>query len=382
MPSPSHPLVHLAPWARERDGRSVPPGRGLFTADDYAQVNAFFDRLPDLPSTPLTPLPHLAASLGLGGLLVKDETARFGLNAFKLLGVRYALAELLADGVITPGDTLVCASEGNHGRAVAHAARQLGCACRVYLSASVAAPRVAAIAGEGAAIVRVAGTYDDAVRQAATEAATHGWTVVSDTSWPGYERIPWLIMLGYSRMMQEIATTIADGPRPSAIFVPGGVGGLLAAVASWCAWHWPDGPRVVAVEPASAACLQASARAGRPTVVPGPFDTMMGGLRCGEVSPLAFDGALATVHGYVAIEDGWAEAAMRRLARPGGGDPPIEVGGSGAATLGGLMAVLADEATQPMRDRLGLGAEAQVIVIASEGVTDPDLFARVVGDAR
>ena len=150
MPSPSHPLVYLAPWALARDGRSGPPGRGLFTADDYAQVNAFFDRLPDLGPTPLTPLPRLAASLGLGGVLVKDETARFGLNAFKLLGVRYALAELLGDGVITPGATLVCASEGNHGRAVAHAARQLGCACRVYLSASVAAPRVAAIAAEGA----------------------------------------------------------------------------------------------------------------------------------------------------------------------------------------------------------------------------------------
>ena len=173
-------------------------------------------------------------------------------------------------------------------------------------------------------------------------------------------------------------TTLADGPRPAAIFVPGGVGGLLAAVASWCAWHWPDGPRVVAVEPASAACLQASARAGRPTVVPGPFETMMGGLRCGEVSPLAFDGARATVHAYVAIEDDWAERAMRRLARPEADDPPIRVGGSGAATLGGLMAVLADEAGRAARDLLGLGPDARVIVIASEGVTDPDLFARVL----
>ncbi len=241
---------------------SAASSRRLFSADDYTSVGQFFEGQPSLPPTPLTPLPHLAHRLGLGALLAKDETARFGLNAFKLLGARFAIEQLIREGAIRPGDTLVCASEGNHGRAVAHTARRVGCHARVYLSASVAQARADAIAGEGAIVVRVPGTYDDAVRVAASEAAAHGWTVISDTSWPGYEHIPRLIMLGYSWMVDEMARAMPRGWRPDAIFVPGGVGGLLAGVASRSAWLWSTPPRLIAVEPASAACLQASARAG------------------------------------------------------------------------------------------------------------------------
>ena len=148
--------------------------RGLFSADEYASVERFFRRQPALAPTPLTSLPQLANTLGLGTLLAKDETARFGLNAFKLLGARFAIEQLMHDGAIRTGDTLVCASE-DHGRAVAHTARNVGCSARVYLSNSVAQARADAIAGEGAVVVRVPGTYDDAVRVAATEASTQGW---------------------------------------------------------------------------------------------------------------------------------------------------------------------------------------------------------------
>ena len=168
-----------------------PPGSpGLFSAAEYAQVRAFFDARPQLQPTPTRHLPALAAHLGLGAVVAKDETARFGLNAFKLLGGLFAIETLIAEGAIRPGDTLVCASEGNHGRAVARAARDAGCRSRVYMAGDAAAARVAAIAGEGAEVVRVDGSYDDAVRIMRDEAADHGWTIVSDTSWEGYERIP------------------------------------------------------------------------------------------------------------------------------------------------------------------------------------------------
>jgi diaminopropionate ammonia-lyase len=355
-----------------------PGSRGLFSGDDYALVARFFAHHPELAPTPLRPLPALASSLGLGALLAKDETHRFGLNAFKLLGARFAVAQLLAEGAIARGDTLVCASEGNHGRAVAHTARALGCPARVYLAESVAAPRADAIAGEGATVVRVPGTYDDAVRRAAADAEAHGWTVVSDTSWPGYEHIPRLIMLGYTRLMDELILAMPDDWRPNAIFVPGGVGGLLAAVASWSAWHWPRPPHIVTVEPSSCACLQASARAGAPTTVPGPFDTMMGGLRCGEVSPLAFEGVLPIVEGYIAVDDGWAERAMRVLGRPVDGDPAIEAGPSGAAALAGLLAAREDPAARDLNAYLELGGSSTVVIIVSEGMTDPPLWRRVM----
>ena len=354
--------------------------RGLFSADEYASVERFFRRQPALAPTPLTALPQLANTLGLGTLLAKDETARFGLNAFKLLGARFAIEQLMLDGAIRTGDTLVCASEGNHGRAVAHTARSVGCSARVYLSASVTQARADAIAGEGAVVVRVPGTYDDAVRVAATEAATQGWTVISDTSWPGYEHIPRLIMLGYSWMVDEMVRATPQGWRPDAIFVPGGVGGLLAGIASRSAWLWPTPPHIIAVEPASAACLQVSARAGAPTLVPGPFDTVMGGLRCGEVSPLAFHAVAPLVDAYIGIDDAWAMDAMRRLARPAGSDPTLAAGASGAAALGGLLATLEDVAASGVKEALALSVSSSVVVIVSEGVTDPSSWHRVVGD--
>ena len=166
-------------------------------------MRAFFTSRPHLAATPARPLPSLAADLGLAGLFVKDESGRFGLNAFKLLGARFAIETLSAEGAIKPGAMVVCASEGNHGRAVARAAREAGCSARVYMARDASPARAAAIASEGAEVVLVEGSYDDAVRILQEDAASHGWTIVSDTAWPGYERIPFLIMLGYTRMMDE-----------------------------------------------------------------------------------------------------------------------------------------------------------------------------------
>lgn len=356
--------------------------RGLFSADDYAQMRAFFAARPHLTATPVTSMPELARDLRLGSIAAKDESGRFGLNAFKLLGARFAVESLIADGAVRTGDTLVCASEGNHGRAVARAARDAGCASRVYMAHDVAQSRVDAIAGEGATVVRVQGTYDDAVRSLQEEAAAHRWTIVSDTAWPGYDRVPFLIMLGYTRMLEELIGNRepATGNREpgagsrqfDAVFVQGGVGGLLCAIASWLAFHWPE-CKVIGVEPTDAACLQASAIAGRPVAVEGPLNTTMAGLRNREVSPLAFESLLPNVDAFLAIDDRWTFEAMRELNGVG-----IKAGASGGAALGGALALCREGAMREFRDRLHLGPEARVLAIVSEGVTDPSLWTRVV----
>ena len=334
-------------------------------------MRAFFSAHPKLRATPLTPTPSLQRTLGLASLHVKDESGRFGLNAFKLLGARFAIETLVAEGAVARGAVLACASEGNHGRAVARAARDAGCQARVYMAHDAAQARVDAIASEGAAVVRVDGSYDDAVRVVQADAAAHGWTIVSDTAWPGYERIPRLIMLGYARLLDEV-TAATD---PDLVLVQGGVGGLLCGVASWCARHRPH-IKVVCVEPASAACLQASARAGHPVVVSGPLTTAMAGLRNREVSPLAFESVRATVDAFVAIEDEWTERAMRALHEVG-----IGAGASGAAALGGLLAVCENPSMASVRDALGLGPAARVVAMVSEGVTDPAHWHSVVPHA-
>ena len=352
----------------------------MFSADEYAQMRAFFAGRPELEATPLRELPGLARHLHIGTVLAKDESGRFGLNAFKLLGARFAIETLIRDGDVRPGATLVCASEGNHGRAVARAARDAGCSCRVYMAHDASAARVQAIAGEGADVIKVDGSYDDAVRIMEADARSHGWTIISDTAWPGYERIPRLIMLGYTHMLDEVREQGAGSREPGRefdfIFVQGGVGGLLCAMASWCAFHRRDNPpRVITVEPTSAACLQASARAGRPVAVTGPLNTSMAGLRNREVSPPAFMALLPIVDAFMAIDDVWSDAAMRTFARPHGGDPAINAGASGSAALGGLLALCQEPSLADARSALGLSENSRVLVIVSEGVTDPELWA-------
>jgi len=219
------------------------------------------------------------------------------------------------------------------------------------------------------------------VRLATDDAAATGSLVVSDTSWDGYEQVPRDIMLGYTHLMDEAATAWGtDGP-PEALLVQAGVGGLLAAVASWSAWRFGNQrPQLIAVEPARAACVLASARAGTPTAVVGPLSTIMAGLRCGEVSPLAFSALDGLVDAYVAVDDTWCRAAMTQLARPEGTDPAMAVGTSGAAGIAALLA-LAASPDVTLRDRLGLVASSRVMAIATEGVTEPELWREVVGEA-
>ena len=364
------------PTSRMPTAFITPPGlpsQNLFDAADFARQRAFFAARPELEPTPLHRCAALARHLGVGDLLVKDETARFGLNAFKAAGALFAVAILRDRGDLHRGDTLVCASEGNHGRAVAYAAREAGCAAKVYMSSLVSPVRVDAIRNEGADVTLIDGSYDDAVRAMAGDAAAHRWTVISDTSWHGYEEIPRLIMLGYTRIMDEIET------KPDVIFVPAGVGGLLAAIACWEHWsHDASRPRIAAVEPASASCVQASVRAGHPTTLLGPFDTAMGGLRCGVMSRSVFPAVQTLVDAFIGIEDEFAFEGMRLLARPAPPDPRVECGPSGAAACGGLLAAITDPGLDAVRRFLPLSSDSTVLLLVTEGVTDPALYQEVM----
>lgn len=393
----------MAPFLLNPAARGDPPPRGLFAADEYAEVEAFFQSRPDLPPTPLGRLPALAARLSLGQVLIKDESGRFGLNAFKILGVTYAIERLAQGGRLDriaagpldqigagPSDalrakrldgraTLACATAGNHGRAVARAARQRGLRARVYVPAGTARPRIDAIASEGAEVVVVTGGYEEAVRQAAADAARDGLTVVSDTSWPGYEEIPRWIMIGYTHLLEETAGRWgADGP-PDVVLVQAGVGGLACAVASWfCHRFGAQRPFLICCEPAAAACVLESARAGRPVTLPGPLTTTMAGLKCAEVSPVAWPVLATAFDAYVAIDEERAATAVRTLARPSGADRPITAGPSGACGLGALAAILEDDGLGAVREASGLGPTSRVMVVNTEGATDPELQARIL----
>ncbi len=362
------------------NSRTDPNYPGLFEAEEYRLVNNFFCSQPDSHPTSLLHLPGLASESGVRDILLKDESERLGLNSFKILGVSYAIERLIRKGHINKGSVLVCATEGNHGRAVAHAAGENGLEAKIYVPADTANARVEAIEREGAQIVRVEGDYDDAVRVLAKNARSNGWTIVSDTSWPGYEEIPRWIMAGYTRLVMEAESQWSPEPPPDVVFVQAGVGGLACAVVSWlCHRYGASRPFAIVCEPRSASCLLESARAGKPVTVGGPFDTIMAGLRCGEVSPLAWPTIAAAVDAFDSKDDGQCTQAMRALAHPVNCDPAVVAGASGACGVAALVAVLRDERLRAVREASGVGAQSRVLVINTEGATDPELYLRITG---
>jgi diaminopropionate ammonia-lyase len=346
--------------------------------------------------TPLRELPGLAGALGVGRLWYKDEAPRFGLGSFKALGGPYALVRVVQRAVerrtgARPGAadllagrfreiarevTVTAATDGNHGRAVAWGARLFHCRCVIFVHPGVSEGRRAAIARYGAEVVEVPGTYDDSVRHADAEAARRGWTVVSDTSWPGYHEIPRDVMHGYGVLADEVAAQLPPGERPSHVLLHAGCGAFGAAVIARLSQLWPEPPRFIVVEPEKAACCLASIRAGRPTALAGDVDTVMAGLACGEMSMLAFPILAGAAEAFLAIEEHWAPEAVRRLAAGTAGDPPVVAGETGAASIAALLAMAEDRAA---RDSLGLDPSARVLVFGSEGATDPEIYRAIVG---
>jgi diaminopropionate ammonia-lyase len=296
------------------------------------------------------------------------ETERFGLPAFKILGASWA-AERLLEGRVLDGVTLVTATDGNHGRAVARVARMRGIAAHILVPAGTAQARIDGIASEGAQVEVVDGSYDDAVEKAAGMADdTH--VVLSDTSWPGYEDVPRWVVEGYETIFRE-ADEQLEGELPDVAFIPIGVGSLGVAAAN----HWPgDRPRLVGLEPQSAACAFESIRAGRPVTVPGPHDSIMAGLNAGTVSQLAWPVLRDRFDAFCAIDDSWAEDGMRRLAAI-----RVQAGEVSGGTVGAALAVCGDNEA---RDGLGIDEQSSLFLLLTEGLTDPASWSRIVGAKR
>lgn len=351
----------------------------------------------DYAPTPLVSLRELAASLGVQDVVAKDEGARTDLGSFKALGGAYALSERLkarvaqetGDHEVTIEDlergayeevtrrvVATCASDGNHGRSVAWGARRFRCGCIVYLPKSVSRRRAEAIEAYGAQVVWVDGNYDDAVRLAAADAAEHGREVISDTSSPHYQDIPRQVMAGYSLLFEEALEQMPE--PPTHVFVQVGCG-ALAAVAAGYFWSrlGAQRPTIIAVEPVNAACLLETVQAGDLAVVGGDHATIMGGLACGEVSFVAWKVLRGGLDHAIAMADEHALRAMRLLGRGLLGER-IVAGETGAAGVGALLALL-DE--PEALTRLRIGAESRILVVVTEGATDPELYERLMSEA-
>lgn len=350
------------------------------------------------PATPLYDLPDAAARCQVGRLCLKDESVRSPLGSFKALGAPIALVRQILRlhpdfepaAILTGryaealrGYTVISATDGNHGRGLAAAAQDAGCRCVIVLHAHVSPEREQAIAAYGADIVRIAGNYDESVQEAARLAAAHGWQVIADTSYDGYEDIPRDVMQGYGAIAEEIVEqTSAQRGRAGAfthVFLQGGVGGMAAGLASYFwEYHGAQRPCVISVEPAQADCLLQSAIQGRPAKATGTVDSVMAGLACGETSPLAWRFLQPCVDVFMTIEDEQAIEAMRALAQGSERDTPIVAGESGVAGLAALEWLRSD----PQRsEQVGLTAESRVLIISTEGATAPREYTRLVGQS-
>lgn len=357
---------------------------------------AFHHTLPDYAPTPLVRLPGLARALGVGEVLVKDESRRFGLNAFKGLGGIYALARaagevlglagpLTWESLQTPaarqalaGVEFVTATDGNHGRGVAWAAQRLGCRAHVYLPAGSVPARAQAILDAGAVEAEILPlSYDDTVAHAARLAREKGWRLIQDTSWPGYEDVPAWIVQGYTTMAREAAEQLAELglARPTHVFLQAGVGAMAGGVLGYLAARYGEAaPDFLIAEPEDIPCIYASAQAGQPRRVEGQAGTIMAGLNCGTPCSLTWPVLRDLARWYAACPDAVAEEGMRLLGRPHPGDPAVVSGESGAVTAG----LLARLAQSPLRQDLGLGEDSVVLLFSTEGDTDPEHYRQVL----
>ena len=341
-------------------------------------------------ATPLVSLAAIAAEIGVGEILYKDEGPRFGLGSFKALGGSFAALRVLQREIssrlgkdVSLADirngayaedcakiTLVSATDGNHGRSLAWGCKRFGVPCRIYIHAEVSEGRAAAMRDLGAEVIRIEGDYDESVLLAKSEAEENGWFVVSDTSWPGYSLPPRDVMSGYGVMVQEICDALDQAPTH--VFLQGGVGGLAAGVIAALRQYWGDAsPRPIIVEPELAACLFESAKTGKATKVDIAEETLMAGLSCGEPSGLAWEILSEEATDYLTIPEELVAPTVRLLAKPLGNDAAVEAGESAIAGLAALIAAMADPS---LAEKLGLSSASRVLLTGSEGVTDQAIF--------
>lgn len=366
----------------------------ILSKEDFATAQAEITQWDGYELTPLVSLSALAKQINVAAVYYKDEGPRFGLGSFKALGGSYAAQRVLQREIArqTGKDvsledirlgkyqaecatiTLVSATDGNHGRSLSWACQRFGVPCRIYIHAEVSVGREKAMSELGADVIRIEGDYDESVSLAKTEAEENGWFVVSDTSWPGYSQPPRDVMSGYGVMTQEICEALDQAPTH--VFLQGGVGGLAAGVAAGLRQYWGENsPRVIIVEPELAACLFESAKTGKATSVTIEEETLMAGLSCGQPSELAWEILSDEASDYLTIPEPIVAPAVRLLARPQGDDTAIEAGESAIA---GLAALIAARDDADLSAKLGLDADSRVLLIGSEGVTDPEIFKMIM----
>ena len=374
----------------------------LFSAREAEAARSFHRSFPQYDETPLRSLAALAGRLGIAGIFVKDESFRFGLNAFKVLGASYAVAKHLSSRLgidlseldytrlVSPelrrklGEiTFVAATDGNHGRGVAWTARQLQQAAVIYMPKGTASARLENIRAEGALASIIEGNYDDAVRLAAENARSRGWVQVQDTAWDGYREIPTWIMQGYGTMAAEAMEQLHSlgVEKPTHVFLQAGVGSFAAAIQGYFVEVFGgERPTTIIVEPHEANCFYRSAAAsdGRPRAVRGEMATIMAGLACGEPSPPAWELLRDYSEMFFSCPDWVAANGMRLLGNPLAEDPRIISGESGAVTAGLLAALLTADSLRDARAALRLGRNSRVLLFSTEGATDPENYRRIV----
>ena len=343
--------------------------------------------------SPLRHLTNLARKINIGDILYKDESSRFGLGSFKALGGAYAgmrvlqrelSAQLGRDVELseirsgTLGDetgkiTLTSATDGNHGRSLAWGTQIAGATCRIYIHKEVSEARAQAMRDYGAEVIRVNGDYDYSVQVAREESDANGWFVVSDTSWDGYTQAPTDVMAGYGLMAEEICDVLTTAPTH--LFIQGGVGGLAAAITARLRQRMGAATRVIIAEPELAACLFESGKTGQATPVQIKEETLMAGLSCGDPSALAWRVLREEVSDFLTIPESLVGPAMRLAAQPLGNDPAIEAGESAVC---GFAALIVAAHRPDMRTVLGLNRSSRVLIIGSEGATDPEIYQMIM----
>ena len=382
-------------------------GTGLYSVDRFGPKAAeksfnFHRSFPEYKETPLANLAALAKELGVAAIYVKDESYRFGLNAFKVLGGSYAIGNYIAkklgagieelpyDRLTSPeikekiGQiTFVTATDGNHGRGIAWTANRLGQKAVVYMPKGSARERLRNIQALGVDASITELNYDAAVRLAKEKAEKFGWVLVQDTSWDGYEEIPGWIMEGYTTMAAETTRQLKN-EKPTHIFLQAGVGAMSGAICGYFASLYgnEERPIITVVEPDQANCIYRTAKANDGTLhfVTGDMNSIMAGLCCGEPCSIGWNVLKDHADHFISMPDPVAAKGMRILGNPLNGDPRVVSGESGAATLGFVAEVLSNPDLVDLKNELQLNQDSRILCFSTEGDTDRENYRRIVWD--
>lgn len=373
----------------------------IFGKEQAKLVKKYHESFPNYNPTNLIKLDQLAQNLGLKTIYVKDESSRFGLNAFKGLGGSYCIGKYISEKCKIPAEeltfeklqskevkeqtkdlTFVTATDGNHGRGIAWTAHELGIKAVVYMPNGSAEERLHNIQKLGAEASITDLNYDDTVRFAASCEKEKGWVLVQDTAWEGYETIPTWIMQGYTTMALE-AVKQMNGEKPTHIFLQAGVGAMSGALTAFFAdYYKEEKPKIIIVEPNKADCIYKTAKAddGNLHIVSGDMNTIMAGLACGEPCTVGWEMLRRYADHFVSVPDYVAAKGMRILGNPLTGDEKVISGESGAATTGFVAELMMNESLDDLRKEIGLDENSKVLCFSTEGDTDKENYRKIVWD--